>query len=66
MPIREGTRLTCGVADANLLRIGTEKGRLLAALNMSDSAAAIRAVVHCVREHQNQVAPPGEQQAQAT
>jgi serine protease Do len=39
------------VADASKVEIKDDKGALLAAIDMKDSAAAIRAVVTCVREH---------------
>jgi serine protease Do len=40
-----------GIADADGLRIFSENNVSLTSLNMKDSAAAIRAVVNCVREH---------------
>jgi hypothetical protein len=39
------------VADASKVEIKDDKGALLATVDMKDSAAAIRAVVTCVREH---------------
>src|SRR5262249_1891799 len=40
-----------GVADASRLEIKDENGALLTTVDMKDSAAAIRAIVTCVREH---------------
>ena len=42
------------VADASKVEIKDDNGALLATVDMKDSAAAIRAIVNCVREH-----PPG-------
>jgi hypothetical protein len=42
------------VADARSVEIMDENNRLLASVDMKDSAAAIRAIVNCVNEH-----PPG-------
>jgi hypothetical protein len=39
------------VADASKVEIKDDRGTLLATIDMKDSAAAIRAVVTCVREH---------------
>src|SRR5215470_15489092 len=39
------------VADASKVEIKDDNGALLATVDMKDSAAAIRAVVTCVREH---------------
>jgi serine protease Do len=39
------------VADASKVEIKDENGALLATVDMKDSAAAIRAIVTCVREH---------------
>jgi serine protease Do len=39
------------VADASKVEIKDDRGALLATVDMKDSAAAIRAVVTCVREH---------------
>jgi len=46
------------VADASKVEIKDDNGVLLASLDMKDSAAAIRAIVNCVREH-----PPKEAQS---
>ena len=43
------------VADASKVEIKDNNGALLATVDMKDSAAAIRAIVTCVREH-----PPAE------
>jgi hypothetical protein len=48
------------VADASKVEIKDENGALLATLDMKDSAAAIRAIVNCVREH-----PPAKPQSPA-
>ena len=50
-----------GVADASKVEIKDESGALWAALDMKDSAAAIRAIVNCVREH-----PPGDPTSETT
>src|SRR5262249_23377864 len=42
------------VADASKVEIKDDNGALLTTVDMKDSAAAIRAIVNCVREH-----PPG-------
>jgi serine protease Do len=42
------------VADASKVEIKDENGALLTTVDMKDSAAAIRAIMNCVREH-----PPG-------
>jgi len=42
------------VADASKVEIKDENKQLLTSVDMKDSAAAIRAIVHCVSEH-----PPG-------
>jgi S1-C subfamily serine protease len=39
------------IADANTLAIFDENNRLLASLDMKDSANAIKSVVNCVRDH---------------
>ena len=46
------------VADASKVEIRDENGALLATVDMKDSAAAIRAIVNCVREH-----PPAKAQS---
>jgi len=43
-----------GVADASKVEIKDDNGALWTTVDMKDSAAAIRAIVNCVREH-----PPG-------
>ena len=43
------------VADASKVEIKDDNGALWATVDMKDSAAAIRAIVNCVREH-----PPGD------
>lgn len=50
-----------GVADASKVEIKDESGALWAAVDMKDSAAAIRAIVNCVREH-----PPGDPASETT
>jgi serine protease Do len=46
------------VADASKVEIKDDNGALLTTVDMKDSAAAIRAIVTCVREH-----PPGRAQS---
>jgi serine protease Do len=46
------------VADASKVEIKDDNGALLATVDMKDSAAAIRAIVNCVREH-----PPAKAQS---
>ena len=46
------------VADASKVEIKDDNGALLATVDMKDSAAAIRAIVTCVREH-----PPAKAQS---
>jgi hypothetical protein len=46
------------VADASKVEIKDDNGALLTTFDMKDSAAAIRAIVTCVREH-----PPGRAQS---
>jgi Trypsin-like peptidase domain len=48
------------VADASKVEIKDDNGALLTTIDMKNSAAAIRAVVTCVREH-----PPRDAQSQA-
>src|SRR5262249_22829017 len=48
------------VADASKVEIKDDNGALLATVDMKDSAAAIRAVVTCVREHPPRVAQSPE------
>ena len=50
-----------GVADASKLEIKDENGALWATIDMKDSAAAIRAIVNCVRER-----PPGDPASETT
>jgi S1-C subfamily serine protease len=46
------------VADASKVEIKDDNGALLASVDMKDSAAAIRAIMTCVREHPPSAAPP--------
>ena len=48
------------VADASKVEIKDDRGALLATVDMKDSAAAIRAVVTCVREHPPKSGPVRE------
>jgi serine protease Do len=49
------------VADASKVEIKDDNGALWATVDMKDSAAAIRAIVNCVREH-----PPGDSASETT
>src|SRR5215813_4312510 len=51
------------VADASKVEIKADNGALLATVDMKDSAAAIRAVVTCVREHPPRAAQSPEPEA---
>src|SRR5262249_7896383 len=51
------------VADASRVEIKDDNGALLATADMKDSAAAIRAVVTCVREHPPRAAQSPEPEA---
>jgi len=53
------------VADASKVQIKYDNGALLTTIDMKDSAAAIRAIVNCVREHPPGAAPPSAE-AEAT
>jgi serine protease Do len=46
------------VADASKVQIKYDNGALLTTVDMKDSAAAIRAIVNCVREHPPGAPPP--------
>jgi S1-C subfamily serine protease len=47
-----------GIADASSVEIFNDRNELLTSLDMTDSAAAIRVVLNCVREHPYVVATP--------
>ena len=49
------------VADASKVEIKDDNGALWATVDMKDSAAAIRTIVNCVREH-----PPGDPASETT
>jgi serine protease Do len=46
------------IADASKVEIKDNNGALWATVDMKDSAAAIRAIVNCVREHPPKAQPP--------
>jgi serine protease Do len=54
------TEFMNSVADASKVEIKDNNGALLATLDMKDSAAAIRAIVNCVREHPPAKSPEPE------
>src|SRR5262245_29866337 len=51
------------VADASKVEIKDNNGALWATVDMKDSAATIRAIVNCVREHPPSAAPPAQAEA---
>jgi S1-C subfamily serine protease len=51
------------IADAASIEIMNERNEILVSLDMTDSAAAIRAVVNCVRNHPYVVAAPKQRPA---
>jgi serine protease Do len=54
------------VADASRVEIKDDNGALLATVDMKDSAAAIRAIVNCVREHPKDPSPEPEKTISGT